>query len=192
MAFLSQPSRERRHGGLRTRSALWAWFALGSALLFQSAPGNAEEAYSTPLEKELKVAFLYNFALYTQWPMPLSDGLTFCVLGRDDLGATLDALTGRQINKKPVILRRLDARADLTGCHMVYITAASDTKSSSVSNDLRQKPILSIKDAASDDDATISLDRDGNRLVFDINNTNAHNVGLTLSSKLLRLARSVH
>jgi hypothetical protein len=168
MAFFSQPSREHRHGGLSTRYVLCAWFALGSALLVQSAPGNAEEAHSTTREKKLKVVFFYNFALCTQWPMPLDDGLTFCVLRRDDLGATLDALASRQINKKSVILRRLDAHVDLTSCHMVYFTAASD------------------------DDATIRLERDGNRLVFDINNTDAYNVGRTLSCKLLRLARSVH
>ena len=156
-----------------------------------SAPCHAEESLLSSTEKELKVAFLYNFALYTEWPVPLVEGLHLCVLGRDELGTALEALNTRSIHGKPIVLRRLDARADITGCHMVYIAGASDAKSAKTMAELRQKPILSVKDAASAEFALISLGRDGNRLVFDVDNTAAHAIGVTLSSKLLRLARQV-
>lgn len=146
----------------------------------------ADEVVLSSSEKELKVAFLYNFALYTEWPTPLADGITLCVFGRDNLGSALDALAGRQINGKPMAVRRLDGRADISGCHMIYI-AATDAKLPS----LRQKAVLSVKEAGNPDFAIISLGREGNRLVFDVDNTNARAAGLALSSKLLRLARSV-
>lgn len=182
MAFLS---------GWRARHALCTGFAILCVLLLLASASQAQEAPLTSREKELKVAFLYNFALYTEWPGLQSDGLTLCVLGRDDLGTTLDVVASRQINNKPITVRRLELPANLTGCHMVYIPSASHVQTSTVLKDLRQKPILSVKDGASSDYATINLDREGSRLVFDINNSNARNVGLTLSSKLLRLARSV-
>ena len=145
-------------------------------------------------ENDLKVAFLYNFALYTEWPMPLVDGLTICVLGRDDLGPALNALANRQIGGKPIIVRRLLAGefyANTGACHMTYGVTAREEESGKASLDLRQKPVLRVADAASAEWAMISLARDGNRLVFDIDNTHVRASGLVLSSKLLRLARSV-
>ena len=145
-------------------------------------------------EKELKVAFLYNFALYTEWPLPLADSLTFCLVGYNDLGSALDALSSRQIGGKPIVLRHLeiqDSHADTGACHVMYSATLSEAKLAKVANDLRQKPILSIAEGAGAEYSMIGLARDGNRLVFDINNSRARAAGLTFSSKLLRLARSV-
>jgi len=164
-----------------------------AVLLFSAQPGPAGEVVMTS-EKELKVAFLYNFALYTEWPMPLADGLTFCLVGYNDLGSALDALSSRQIGGKPIVLRHLEAQdlhADTGACHVMYSAALSEVKLAKVANDLRQKPILSIAEGAGAEYSMIGLARDGNRLVFDINNSRARAAGLTFSSKLLRLARSV-
>lgn len=193
MAFLTRRSGVNLPGA--GKPPVWrarrGWFALLQMLLGLAVHCHAAEPLLSSTEKELKVAFLYNFALYTEWPVPLGEGLHLCVLGRDELGAALEALNTRAIHGKPLVLRRLDARADVAGCHMVYIAGASEAKSVKTMADLRQKPILSIKDAASAEFALISLGRDGNRLVFDVNNTAAHALGVTLSSKLLRLARQV-
>ena len=158
-------------------------------LLLASAAGCAQQASSIDEEKALKVAFIYNFALYTEWPIPLPDGVRLCVLGHDDLGPALDAVGSRQINGKPVTLQRLEAGASGADCHVIYI---ADAKSARVARELRQKPILSVTDAAGVEFAMVTLARDKNRLVFDIDNSSARAAGLALSSKLLHLARSVH
>ena len=145
-------------------------------------------------EKDLKVAFLYNFAVYTEWPMPLAEGLTFCILGRDDLGSALDSLANRQIGGKPVTVRHLnsfDAHADSSACHVTYSAALNEAKSGKTPADFYPKGILSVSGIANTDPAIIDLAREGNRLVFDIDNSRAHAAGLSISSKLLRLARSV-
>ncbi len=192
MALLSYHS---ACGGLRVwfRRQTWRASATALALLLQLSPAlAAQDAMLPGNEKELKVAFLYNFALYTEWPSLPAQGLVLCVLGRDELGTALDAFASRQVNGKPVLVRHLESATDITDCHMVYLPEVPDAKSSNVARDLREKPILSVTDTASDGLATISLERSGNRLVFDINNTSARAAGLVLSSKLLRLARSVH
>ena len=173
-----------------TRRPAWCARLLACcALLLAAAAGSAQQATPVDNEKALKVAFLYNFALYTEWPMPLPDGIRLCVLGHDDLGPALDALGNRQINGKPVTLQRLEAGASGAGCHVIYV---ADVKSARVVREMRQKPILSVTDAAGAEFAMVTLARDGNRLVFDIDNSSARAAGLALSSKLLRLARSVH
>ena len=161
------------------------------ALLWLAVAGMAEEATFTNDERILKVAFLYNFSLYSEWPAPPVAGLVLCVLGRDQLGPALDALASRQVNGKPLLLRRIDVRADVTACHMLYIAAAADIQTATIALDLQRKPILSVSDDANAEVAMIHLGREGNRLVFDVDNTRARAAGLVLSSKLLRLARSV-
>ena len=158
-------------------------------LLLASVAGSAQQANPIEDEKALKAAFIYNFALYAEWPMPLPDGVRLCVLGHDDLGPALDAVGSRQINGKPVTLQRLDPGASSAGCHVLYV---ADAKSARIARELRQKPILSVTDVAGVEFAMITLARDGNRLVFDIDNSSARAAGLALSSKLLHLARSVH
>ena len=174
---------------LRFPGPAWRARLLACCALLASAGGSAQQATPGSDEKALKVAFLYNFALYTEWPMPLPDGVRLCVLGHDDLGPALDAVGSRQINGKPVTLQRLEAGASSAGCHVLYV---ADATSARVARELRQKPILSVTDAAGAQFAMVTLARDGNRLVFDIDNSSARAAGLTLSSKLLHLARSVH
>ena len=165
--------------------------AVLSLLLQLWPPASAHDTSVPSPDTELKVAFLYNFALYTQWPSVPAHGLVFCVLGHDDLGTALDAIAKRQINKQRIWVQRLDAHADITDCHLVYLPGVHDAKSVLATRGLHEKPILSVTDAATDEWAMVRLGHNGNRLVFDINNTSARAAGLVLSSKLLRLARSV-
>lgn len=168
--------------------------AVLALLLLLGPPVSAHDISAPSKERELKVAFLYNFALYTQWPLVPDQGLVLCVLGHDDLGTALDAIANRQVNNKPILVRRLDAPADISDCHLVYLPGVPDAKSVNATRGLHDKPILSVTDAATEateEWAMIRLGRSGNRLVFDINNTSARAAGLVLSSKLLRLARKV-
>ena len=171
------------------------WCVAVLALLLQLGPPVSAHDTSAPSkETELKVAFLYNFALYTQWPLVPDQGLVLCVLGHDDLGTALDAIANRQINNKPILVHRLDAPADISDCHLVYLPGVPDAKSVDATRGLHDRPVLSVTDAATEateEWAMIRLGRSGNRLVFDINNTSVRAAGLVLSSKLLRLARKV-
>lgn len=177
------------HGLRRT---VWRVRVAVLCLLLQlGAPVSAHDASAPSKETELKVAFLYNFALYTQWPLVPAQGLVLCVLGHDDLGTALDAIANRQINNKPILVHRLDAPADLSDCHLVYLPGVPDAKSVNTTRGLHDKPVLSVTDAATEEWAMIRLGHNGNRLVFDVNNTSARAAGLVLSSKLLRLARKV-
>src|SRR5690606_11584564 len=67
-----------------------------------AAPARAGE----PPEYQLKAAFLYNFALFTEWPADTVNTLRLCIHGRDPFGPELDDLQGRPVRERQIIVDR--------------------------------------------------------------------------------------
>lgn len=185
---------ERRLTGLLVACALSA-LALG-ANAQSPAPGVAPAADSVQrpaAEAVLRAAFLYNFALYTEWPASAPEGVTLCVLGQDSLGPALDALAGKHIAGKPVLVRRVNAVAQARTCQLLFIAPSEHEAMPAIVRALQSLPVLTVSEADSypSDLPMIVLEPEGNRLAFQVNLTKAKAAGLQLSSKLLRLARTV-
>ncbi|WP_116137749.1 YfiR family protein [Trinickia diaoshuihuensis] len=143
----------------------------------------------------LEAAYIYNFTQFTEWPAARGDGaaLTVCVNPHSPLGATLGKLTGRAVSGKTWSVKPIPEGAAVSACQVLI---ADDASASAVAKTTaaRDLPILIVRPADVDGgDArnVITLFRDGDRLRFDIDNTEAARRHLTLSSKLLRLARNV-
>lgn len=141
-------------------------------------------------ENTLKAAFVYNFALYTTWPMPLRDAtaLTVCVRRSSALAPTLRALAGKPVQERALMVREIDDtdKANI-GCD-VQVAGAPDTDRMP-----HALGVLTICDCNEDHDArgaVVLLVREGTRLRFDVDLGAASASGLSLSSKLLRLART--
>jgi hypothetical protein len=139
----------------------------------------------------LKAAFLYNFALYTSWPPPLPGAFTLCSIGHDELGSAFDALTQKQVDGKPVQVRRIDSVTEARNCHLLYVPDSSGGSLPALARGLASHPVLIVSDAGNLDAAMILIEPDGNRLVFSVNLARVRQSGLDVSSKLLRLARAV-
>lgn len=142
-------------------------------------------------EAELKAAFLFNFAVFTEWP-PRSlagDGLlTFCVAQSSPLRDAVLQLVDRPVNGRKV--RVLTMPADLgrqSSCRVWLVDGADAAPGPPPTYGL-----LTVSDGADLDSsrAVIALDVEGDHVRFDIDTAAAAAAGLRLSSKLLRLARS--
>lgn len=145
-------------------------------------------------EYQLKAAFLYNFATFTEWPPTAATQMTVCVLGHDPFGSALDSLTGKTVHGAPLSTRRITTTDDARDCRVLFIGAESGIDLGATLAALKGLPILTVtedKDAMRRG-AVIGLVSDGGRVAFDINTAAARDGGLTLSSKLLRLARQVY
>ncbi|MEO0318728.1 MAG: hypothetical protein RL404_2405 [Pseudomonadota bacterium] len=140
----------------------------------------------------LKAAFLYNFALYTTWPPPPPSAVTLCSIGHDELGAAFDALANKQIDGKPVHVRRVDNAADARSCHVLFVPDSSSANLPALARGLASQPVLIVSDAGGNlDSSMILIEAEGNRLAFSVNLARVRHAGLDVSSKLLRLARVV-
>src|ERR1700691_3755800 len=73
-------------------------------------------------EYRLKAAFLYNFALFTEWPADIGSTLNLCVYGRDPFGEEINALQGKPAGNRRIVVHRVTRVEGLSVCQVVFIT----------------------------------------------------------------------
>lgn len=141
----------------------------------------------------LEAAYIYNLTQFTEWPAPHAGGttLTVCANPHTPLGSMLAKLEGRPVSDRTWSVKPMPEGATVTTCNVLIVDDASAVAKAVPARDL---PILVIRTAevdTTDTHSVVTLFRDGDRLRFDIDNTEAMHRHLGLSSKLLRLARNV-
>ena len=150
-----------------------------------------------PTECELKAAILYNLAKFVEWPestfsspdAPLGIG----VLGEDPFGAALpEAVRDRLVAGHPIEIRRFAQPDAVRGCQVLFI-ALPRGEIPRVLRELAPHGVLTVGEGERFARAggVIALVMEENRVAFAINLSAAERANLTLSSKLLRLARRV-
>jgi hypothetical protein len=148
------------------------------------------------LEYAVKAAYLPKFIPFIRWPDSAFAGpgaaVTICVLGDDPFGPRLDQAVRATAGERPVQLRRLAEFEPDAGCHLIFMAAATDA--ALVQRTLsatRGRPVVTVTDSSSGPRGIISFVIQANHVRFDIDDALAAQGGLTISSKLLGLARMV-
>ncbi|NEX60653.1 YfiR family protein [Noviherbaspirillum sp. 17J57-3] len=147
-------------------------------------------------EYDLKAAFVYNFAVFTEWPQDIANengALNICIHPASPLRQPLLALRDRQVKGRRIAIQGLNAVDGARRCHVVVLGALDRDRATQIRKILAGASVLTISDDedVSRDGAMIALSSDANRVVFDIDTRLAKQSRLAFSSKLLRLARSV-
>lgn len=167
---------------------------LSLVMLLAGGGAVAEE----PLELAVKATYLYKLAPFVSWPASAwSDSaapLIICIQGKDPFGPLIDrAVAGQRIEGRPVTVRRLPRVDAASGCQIVYIGGSDVQPEAAVLHEVGRSPVLTVTDqergAAAPGDVHLVL-QDG-RVRFVIDNGQAQQQGLTISSKLLALALRV-
>lgn len=161
--------------------------ALASWLLAMPAAGQGFTEY------QLKAGVLYNFIAFTTWPEALPPVLNVCIYGPDPFGREIDALQGRKVAGASLAIRRASSVEALTACHVVFIAQPAIGNLPRVLEHLGRQPVLTVADApeASTRGIVLNMEMTQGRLGFRANLAEARERGLSLSSKLLRLASEV-
>ena len=187
MAFLN---RFRRAEVIRSRClccfAMTCLLATGVTLLGQAAP---------TAEYQVKAVFLFNLAQFVDWPPKAFPDpgapLVIGVLGEDPFGSYLDeTLRGERVRNRPLILQRYRRVSEIRSCHVLFISRSESDRLEQIFSALRSRSILTVGD--SDDfisrGGMIRLVTEKNKIRIRINVDAVRAAGLTISSKLLRLA----
>jgi hypothetical protein len=146
-------------------------------------------------EAELKAAIIVNLLSFVDWP-PLGtqggDRLILCHLDDAPVVAALALLEGRPVRNRPLRVQRVDG-SELSRCHALYIDADHDPRPLALALQQGGSSVLLIGDAPGHlaRGAAINLEADGSRVAFDVDLRAARLLGLAISSKALRLARTV-
>jgi hypothetical protein len=147
-------------------------------------------------EYDLKAAFVYNFAVFTDWPSDTAyDGgtLNICVNPYSALRQPLVGLGDKLVKGRRVAIRSLTAQDNLRACHVVFVDSGDRDRWGQIKKGIGGTGVLTVADdeEIAHDGAVIALAMDNNRIVFDVDTRVARQAKLVLSSKLLRLARTV-
>ena len=144
-------------------------------------------------EDKLKAAFIYNFTKYVIWPPAIEQSagpLRVCALGSSVYTPELQQLQGRVVRKFTLEVASITRKDSLDNCHLVY---ADQAQAEWLVKAGHGKSVLTISDGESfaEQGGLIGLVIEGRRIRFDINLTQAREVQLQISSRLLQLARRV-
>lgn len=146
-----------------------------------------------PQEFQVKAAYIYNFLSFTEWAASPGDGLHFCLYGPDPFGSALDsALAGKSISGRPLTLARLNSVEQLTDCDIVFVSAEVSSNLPRVLETIGRN-VLTIADSAGATAAGVifNMTTETDRISFAVNLRAAHDQGLNISYRLLRLATEV-
>jgi hypothetical protein len=131
------------------------------------------------------------------WPPqaapPANAPLVLCVGAQQPLRVPLATLNGRVVRHWVLQVRELGGAQPTTQCHAVLVDDALLTARPALRRELGALPLLSFADTAQAAGAPvcIRLDVFNGRVGFTVDLAAARSIGLTLSSRMLRLAREV-
>ncbi len=158
-------------------------------LLYFISSSLSVQAQQIP-EYELKAQYIINFGLLTEFPSLNSDFFNICILGRDNFGNYFQQKSeNRLIAGKKINIARLSSLSSIRKCQILFIAERETANMKQIINELGDTPVLTVTDVFSEPGAMIVLSIEGQRLVFDIDQTKAKNAQLQFSSKLLHLVR---
>ena len=159
------------------------------------APGLAQE--TGPGEYEVKAAFLYNFALYVEWPADAAAGggaIKVGVLGRDVFAGALEkTFKDRTAQGKPLEVVRFAAVDDVKPCHLLFVPYGERDRLEAVARALKGSATLIVSEfeGAPLKGGVLNFYLEGKRVRIEVNPDAAARENLKIGAKVLRLSRIV-
>jgi hypothetical protein len=148
-------------------------------------------------ELQIESAYVFNFIKFVEWPLDTiqsGDKIRLCVLGNNELHASLSTLNGRKAGAYELqIMPRTGSSEDLGACHVLYIDEQEQRRLVPILKSLENKPVLTISDIPNfaGRGGNIGLLFRENKVLFEINLASARKSGLRMSSQMLNLAANI-
>ena len=149
------------------------------------------------LERDVKAAFLYNFTKFVEWPasafQSAADPLRICVLADAAFTRSVDEIIVGEKVRGRALQRVTPAPSELARCHVLYFGTAESARAEKLLSGLGAAPVLAVGESPEflEHGGTIAFALVNDRVRFDVNILAAQRAGVTISSKLLRIARDV-
>jgi hypothetical protein len=168
-------------------------------LLAVGWPGQSARAQDSQIsESDLKAAFLFNFTKFIEWPPEVFAGegttMNVGVYGNEEFTKTLRTLLAdKKAHGRPFTVKRLSNPAEAKTCQILYFQESESRKMQLAYETIKKLPILTVgeSDDFLDHGGMFNLFFEDKQLRFEVNPATAENAKLTVSSKLLRLAKKI-
>ncbi|OAH99689.1 hypothetical protein A1353_20395 [Methylomonas methanica] len=167
---------------------------LGLGLLFNSQP----TTQALTLEEQTVLAALaLNVVRFTTWPdqavQGMKETIDFCVVGDNTVQQSFSSIDHKAVGNKSLKIISLSRLSNFEQCHVLYLTDIKQNILLQVFVEIKKMPLLSIGD--SDDFAEqggmIGLENVNNKITLHVNTAAVREANLTISSRLLSLAKII-
>jgi hypothetical protein len=148
------------------------------------------------LEYDLKAALLFKISKFIRWPegsFGANNTLQLCIIGRDDFGASADALVGKRLLGQSLLISRLQPGQATTGCHIVFVGRSEKDRLGAILASLAHQPALTVSDIEgfAARGGVVGFATRDHKIGFEINPAAGKRAGLEISAQLLQLATLV-
>jgi len=143
-----------------------------------------------------KAAYIAKFIPFITWPevaFAVSTApVTICVQGADPFEGKLEQAAGQlKSGDRPIAVRYLPAPDPSTSCQVIFLGKGDEAAAEGTLDSVKGKPVVTVTDSGLKAHGMISFVVAAHHVRFDIDEAAAAQDGVTISSKLLRLARVV-
>ncbi len=148
-------------------------------------------------EDEIKVVLIYHFTKFIEWPPEaFSDanaGFKLCIFGANPSEDALTKIQSKLVKGKPLVIQRVNHTAQLNTCHTLFVSASEALHVAPILAYVKTLPIVTISDLNSFTrmGGMFNFVRSKDTIGFEVNPKAARRAGVTIRSKLLRLAKTV-
>ncbi|MHC1726001.1 MAG: YfiR family protein [Syntrophobacteraceae bacterium] len=145
-------------------------------------------------EYTLKLAFIYNFAKFVEWPhLDPEAPIVFCIMGDDPFGNSIVNIESKMVGQRKIVVRRNPDRETLKECQILFISASEKQRLEQSLREVKGLSILTISDIPDfiRSGGIIGFRVSNDKIRFQVNLASARSSGLEISSQLLKLAESV-
>jgi hypothetical protein len=145
-------------------------------------------------EYDIKAAYLFNLASFTEWPAQAFPSATapfrVCVAVPDPFhGSLARTFDGERIAGHPAVVSTVRGTADLAGCHVLFVGADGD-QTGSLLRAAADAPVLTVGETPTflSRGGIVTFIIESGKVRFTVNERAAERGGLHLSSKVLQVA----
>ncbi|MGI2175437.1 YfiR family protein [Shewanella ulleungensis] len=164
-------------------------YSLMAILALFSSSAIAEDSF------DLKAAFTYNFAKFTQWPQTRIEqpsAWKICFYG-NQYRDSFKALENKKIATQNISAIQLSDTSQIDQCDVIFIDSASRELTRRIFLAVDSKSILTVSDISgfAAQGGMIEIVEQDKRLFFKVNMQALEQSGLNISSQVLKLALEV-
>ncbi len=145
--------------------------------------------------ERVKVAFVWNFILYTNWSADIGDKLNLCLLGDVSFIKFVDLIKNKPIKGRLLEIKHLkNIESTFDECQVIFVAdSLSQTDLGKLLKRINNKPILTISsmEGFASQGGMINLIQVKNKRKFEINLGSATSAGIKFSSKMLKLSHRI-
>ena len=183
----------------------WSVIASAAALLLGFVLGPSAVAHDDAPRARLEAEFLVNFVRFTQWPHTRFDSVqspyVVTVVGSDEVAAVVREVAdaaglvhGRRISVRRVAAADVRRRRDaMRASHVLFVHESADLRPRDVLEVVKGTSVLTVGDSAGFARAggMLKFVDVGSRLTFVANPEAIQSAGLSVSAKVLKLAKDI-